>query len=80
MDMAGLWPKYINIRRGSYIMACIGIATQPWQLLSTADKFLKVLSGFGVFMAPATYFSRPDIYQRNCALTRDSPYQGRHAG
>lgn len=55
MDMAGLWPKYINIRRGSYIMACIGIATQPWQLLSTADKFLKVLSGFGVFMAPATY-------------------------
>ncbi|KIW50610.1 hypothetical protein, variant [Exophiala xenobiotica] len=54
MDMAGLWPKYINIRRGSYIMACIGIAVQPWQLLSTADKFLKVLSGFGVFMAPAT--------------------------
>ncbi|KAK5205416.1 hypothetical protein LTR41_008870 [Exophiala xenobiotica] len=54
MDMAGLAPKYINIRRGSYIMACIGIAVQPWQLLSTADKFLKVLSGFGVFMAPAT--------------------------
>jgi NCS1 family nucleobase:cation symporter-1 len=28
MDMAGLCPKYINIIRGSYIMACIGIATQ----------------------------------------------------
>lgn len=28
MDMAGLWPKYINIIRGSYIMAVIGIATQ----------------------------------------------------
>ncbi|KAJ5168645.1 uncharacterized protein N7482_004239 [Penicillium canariense] len=54
MDMAGLWPRYINIRRGAYIMACIGIATQPWQLLSTAEKFLSVLSGFGVFMAPAT--------------------------
>jgi len=54
MDMAGLCPKYINIIRGSYIMAVIGIAAQPWQLLSTADKFLKVLSGFGVFMAPAT--------------------------
>ncbi|KAI1628212.1 NCS1 family nucleobase:cation symporter-1 [Exophiala viscosa] len=54
MDMAGLCPKYINIRRGSYIMAVIGIATQPWQLLSTASRFLKVLSGFGVFMAPAT--------------------------
>ncbi|OAA55789.1 Permease, cytosine/purines, uracil, thiamine, allantoin [Niveomyces insectorum RCEF 264] len=54
MDMAGLWPKYINIRRGGYIMACIGIATQPWQLISTATKFLAVLSGFGAFMAPAT--------------------------
>lgn len=54
MDMAGLWPKYINIRRGAYIMVVIGIAVQPWQLLSTADRFLRVLSGFGVFMAPAT--------------------------
>lgn len=54
MDMAGLCPKYINIIRGSYIMAVIGIATQPWQLLNTADRFLRVLSGFGVFMAPAT--------------------------
>jgi NCS1 family nucleobase:cation symporter-1 len=27
---------------------------RPWQLLATADKFLAVLSGFGVFMAPAT--------------------------
>ncbi|KAL1964155.1 hypothetical protein VTN77DRAFT_7243 [Rasamsonia byssochlamydoides] len=54
MDMAGLCPRYINIIRGSYIMAIIGICTQPWQLLSTATKFLSVLSGFGVFMAPLT--------------------------
>ncbi|EXJ81593.1 hypothetical protein A1O1_07657 [Capronia coronata CBS 617.96] len=54
MDLAGLCPKYINIIRGSYIMAVVGIATQPWQLVNTADRFLKVLSGFGVFMAPAT--------------------------
>ncbi|KAJ5303140.1 hypothetical protein N7476_009939 [Penicillium atrosanguineum] len=62
MDMAGLWPKYINIRRGGYIMACIGIATQPWQLISTADKFLSVLSGFGVFMAPATGIMLADYH------------------
>ncbi|KAJ4859483.1 hypothetical protein T069G_04471 [Trichoderma breve] len=54
MDLAGLWPKYINIRRGSYIMMVVGIATQPWQLLATASKFLTVLSGFGVFMGPLT--------------------------
>ena len=23
MDMAGLWPKYINIRRGAYILAAV---------------------------------------------------------
>lgn len=28
MDLAGLWPKYINIRRGSYVMMVVGIATQ----------------------------------------------------
>lgn len=54
MDMAGLWPRYINIRRGSYIMAALGIIVQPWQLLNTAAKFLRVMSSFGIFMAPAT--------------------------
>ncbi|PHH92046.1 hypothetical protein CDD83_9164 [Cordyceps sp. RAO-2017] len=54
MDMAGLWPRYINIRRGAYIMAVLGIAIQPWQLLTTATKFLSVMSGFGIFLAPAT--------------------------
>ncbi|KAL2849704.1 permease for cytosine/purines, uracil, thiamine, allantoin-domain-containing protein [Aspergillus pseudodeflectus] len=62
MDLAGLWPKYINIRRGGYVMAVIGIATQPWQLISTADKFLSVLSGFGVFMAPATGLMLADYH------------------
>lgn len=28
MDLAGLWPRYINIRRGAYIMCILGIATQ----------------------------------------------------
>ncbi|EQL35544.1 hypothetical protein, variant 2 [Blastomyces dermatitidis ATCC 26199] len=54
MDMAGLCPKYINIVRGSYIMAFIGFCSQPWQLLATATKFLSVVSGFGIFMASLT--------------------------
>ncbi|KAM5493298.1 hypothetical protein McaMca56_006623 [Microsporum canis] len=52
MDLAGLQPKYINIRRGSYFMAIIGLVSQPWQLLTSADKFLTILSSFGIFMAP----------------------------
>ncbi|KAL4915672.1 permease for cytosine/purines, uracil, thiamine, allantoin-domain-containing protein [Aspergillus aurantiobrunneus] len=62
MDLAGLWPKYLNIRRWGYVMAVIGIATQPWQLISTADKFLSVLSSFGVFMAPAS-LKVSDLYR-----------------
>ncbi|KAL1844846.1 hypothetical protein VTK73DRAFT_1684 [Phialemonium thermophilum] len=77
MDMAGLCPKYINIVRGSYIMAVIGIATQPWQLISTATKFLSVLSGFGVFMAPATGVMLADYHLvRKRKLKLDELYVG----
>jgi len=54
MDMAGLAPRWINIRRGGYIMICVGILVQPWTLVASAERFLTVLSGFGIFMAPFT--------------------------
>ena len=54
MDMAGLWPKYLNIRRGAYLLAIMGLATNPWQILSSASTFLNVISGLGIFFAPAT--------------------------
>ncbi|BEJ12934.1 hypothetical protein CspHIS471_0301080 [Cutaneotrichosporon sp. HIS471] len=54
MDMAGLWPKYINIRRGAYILAAFGLASNPWQILASATTFLSVISFLGVFTAPMT--------------------------
>lgn len=36
MDIAGLWPKYLNIVRGGYIMAVVGIATQSVRFSSTS--------------------------------------------
>ncbi|KAF4512839.1 hypothetical protein G6O67_000176 [Ophiocordyceps sinensis] len=62
MDIAGLWPKYLNIVRGGYIMAVVGIATQPWHILATATKFLAVISGFGIFLAPATGIMLADYH------------------
>lgn len=47
MDFAGLWPKYINIRRGSYLIAVISILLQPWQILAKASTFTAALSSFG---------------------------------
>ncbi|BEI86532.1 hypothetical protein CcaverHIS002_0608190 [Cutaneotrichosporon cavernicola] len=54
MDMAGLWPKYINIRRGAYLLAAFGLASNPWQILASATTFLSVISFLGVFTAPMT--------------------------
>ncbi|PGH13753.1 hypothetical protein AJ79_03452 [Helicocarpus griseus UAMH5409] len=77
MDMAGLWPKYINIIRGSYIMALIGFCSQPWQLLANATKFLSVLSSFGIFMAPMTGIMLADYFLiRRRKLKLDDLYTG----
>ncbi|KAF9260965.1 hypothetical protein L218DRAFT_1079024 [Marasmius fiardii PR-910] len=48
MDMA----KYLNIRRGAYLLALAGFLSNPWQYVSNAGTFLTVLSGWGVFLSP----------------------------
>lgn len=54
MDIAGLFPSYINIRRGAYISLIISIALCPWQLLASASTFISVLSAYSVFLGPMT--------------------------
>ncbi|KAI0631663.1 NCS1 nucleoside transporter family [Trametes polyzona] len=54
IDLSGLLPKYINIRRGAFITAALGIAICPWKLLTGASVFLTVLSSFAVFLGPLT--------------------------
>ncbi|KAG9696096.1 NCS1 nucleoside transporter family, partial [Aureobasidium melanogenum] len=54
MDIAGLFPSYINIRRGAYIGLIISIALCPWQLLASASTFISVLSAYSVFLGPMT--------------------------
>ncbi|EME82976.1 uncharacterized protein MYCFIDRAFT_36375 [Pseudocercospora fijiensis CIRAD86] len=52
MDTAGLFPSYINIRRGAYIGLVLSIAMCPWELLSAASTFISVLSAYSVFLGP----------------------------
>jgi NCS1 family nucleobase:cation symporter-1 len=52
MDLSGLFPKYINIRRGAYIGLIISIAMCPWELLSSAGTFINVMSAYSVFLGP----------------------------
>ncbi|VVT56720.1 uncharacterized protein SAPINGB_P005232 [Magnusiomyces paraingens] len=52
MDLAGVWPRYINIRKGTILIAIVSIAIQPWYILQSATIFLSVLSSYGLFLGP----------------------------
>jgi NCS1 family nucleobase:cation symporter-1 len=52
MDLAGILPKYINIRRGAVFTALVSVAVQPWNFYNSASNFLTVLSSFGVITTP----------------------------
>ncbi|KAH8892196.1 hypothetical protein GQ53DRAFT_864033 [Thozetella sp. PMI_491] len=54
MDMAALCPKWINIRRGCYILTLIAIAICPWNYVTNPGTFITVLSGWSVFLSPMT--------------------------
>ncbi|KAI9729461.1 MAG: hypothetical protein M1834_006842 [Cirrosporium novae-zelandiae] len=50
-DMTALLPRFLNIRRGGYICAAVGLAMCPWNLLSSSNKFTTYLSAYSVFLS-----------------------------
>ena len=42
-DLMGLFPKYINIRRGQFICAVVSFDTCPWKIQARAENFLAFL-------------------------------------
>jgi NCS1 family nucleobase:cation symporter-1 len=51
MDLAGLFPKYFNIRRGAYFALILSIAMCPWELLASAGTFISVMGACKYFPA-----------------------------
>ncbi|KAK3634599.1 hypothetical protein LTR56_015179 [Elasticomyces elasticus] len=51
-DLMGLFPKYINIRRGQIVCAILGFAICPWLIQAKAARFLAFLNGYTVFLGP----------------------------
>ena len=83
LDLSGIIPKYINIRRGALLVFVVGCVMQPWSLLNGANVFLTVMSSYGIFLAPLTGIIHSDYYllrRRRISLydfydnTADSPY------
>ena len=61
-DMTALLPRYLNIRRGGYVCATIGLAMCPWNLLSTTNNFTTYLSAYSVFLSSIAGVMLCDYY------------------
>ncbi|QSZ33277.1 hypothetical protein DSL72_002865 [Monilinia vaccinii-corymbosi] len=61
-DMTALLPRYINIRRGGYICAIVGLVMCPWDLLSSANNFTTYLSAYSVFLSSIAGVIVSDYY------------------
>lgn len=61
-DMTALMPKYINIRRGGYVCAAVGLAMCPWNLLSSSNNFTTYLSAYSVFLSSIAGVIVSDYY------------------
>ena len=81
MDIAGLFPNFVNIRRGAYIGLIISIALCPWQLLSSAATFISVLSAYSVFLGPMAGIMICDYWVvRGRKIKLSDLYHGRKDG
>ncbi|RDW71536.1 uracil permease-like protein [Coleophoma cylindrospora] len=50
-DCTMLFPRYLTIPRGNYLVTFAAFAIVPWKIEASAAIFTKFLSGYGLFMA-----------------------------
>lgn len=50
-DMTALFPRFINIRRGSLFCAAIALCICPWNLMASSNKFTMALSAYAIFLS-----------------------------
>ncbi|KAK5230387.1 hypothetical protein LTR47_007803 [Exophiala xenobiotica] len=62
-DIGTLAPKWLNIRRASFLGFLIGgWALCPWIILKSAQTFLSFMAAYSMFMAPITGILLTDFY------------------
>ncbi|SCW02502.1 LAFE_0F07844g1_1 [Lachancea fermentati] len=62
MDLAGIFPKYINVVRGTLFVQLISWVVQPWTFFNTSSSFLTAMSSFGIFTTPIVTINVIDYY------------------
>lgn len=71
-DLMILFPEYINIRRGQYICAILGVAACPWIVQNSAKSFTSFLGGYSIFLGPIAGILLSDYFilrQRNLEIS-----------
>ncbi|KAK0435193.1 NCS1 nucleoside transporter family [Armillaria borealis] len=61
-DFMILFPEYINIRRGQYICAILGVAACPWIVQNSAKSFTSFLGGYSIFLGPISGILLSDYF------------------
>ncbi|KAK7906064.1 hypothetical protein LTR67_000790 [Exophiala xenobiotica] len=62
-DLANLFPKWINIRRGAIVITIIGgWAMVPWKILHSAGSLLSFMNNLGIFLAPTMGIQIADFF------------------
>ena len=61
-DLTGLFPGYINIRRGQLVCAVLAFAICPWLIEAKAARFLAFLNGYSVFLGPLVGILMADYF------------------
>jgi len=49
--LTALLPRYINIRRGGYVAAIVGLSMNPWLLFKSSATFSNYLGAYGVLLS-----------------------------
>lgn len=61
-DLTGLFPKYLNIRRGVVLTTITaGWIMVPWKIIQSASSLLNFMSGLGIFLAPIASILAADL-------------------
>ncbi|KAL1387287.1 NCS1 allantoate transporter [Phyllosticta capitalensis] len=51
-DLAALFPRFVDIRRGQLLTALLAWPLVPWKILASAASFLNFMSAYAVFLGP----------------------------
>ncbi|CAK7562781.1 MAG: uracil permease [Sporothrix epigloea] len=80
-DLTALLPRFINIRRGGYICAAVGLAMCPYTLLTSSNQFTTYLSAYSVFLSSIAGVMISDYYAvRRGYFEVRALYDGRSSG